>query len=141
MMKQVSCIFGIMLVFTVLINPAFAITQLDRVDITNPRLENAFGSKISNQVNVNQQVQISADIKNNQEKAQKFVYIVQVKDQYGAVVSLSWIGGSLNPEQTFSPSLSWTPKVSGVYSTEIYVWESFVQPDALTQFVTMKITS
>src|SRR3989338_4035943 len=105
MMRQVSVIFGIMLVFTVLFNPVFAITQLDRVDITNSRLVNAFGSKISEQVNVNQQVQISADIKNNQEKSQKFVYIVQVKNQDGIIVSLGWISGSLNPGQTFSPAL------------------------------------
>ena len=71
MIRQVSVIFGITLVFTVLFNPVFALTQLDKVDITNPRLVNAFGSKISEQVNVNQQVQISADVKNNQDSAQK----------------------------------------------------------------------
>ena len=141
MIRQSLGILAIVLICAVSVNQAFAGTQLERVDITNPRLQNSSGAEISDQVNVNQQVQISADVKNKQEKAQKFVYIVQVKDQYGAVVSLSWIGGSLNPGQTFSPSLSWTPKVSGVYSAEIFVWESFVQPDALTEFVTMKITS
>ena len=141
MIRQSLGILVIALIFAVSVTQAFADTQLERVSITNPRLQNSSGAEISDQVNVNQQVQISADIKNNQDKAQKFVYIVQVKDQYGAVVSLSWIGGSLNPQQTFSPSLSWAPKVSGVYSAEIFVWESFVQPDALTEFVTMKITS
>ena len=134
-------ILAITLIFAVSINQTFALTPLERVDITNSRLQNSSGAEISDQVNVNQQVQISADIKNNQEIAQTFVYIVQVKDQYGAVVSLGWISGSLNPNQTFSPSLSWVPKVSGVYTAEIFVWESFVQPDALTEFVTMKITS
>jgi len=149
MMRQVSVIFGIMLVFTVLFNPVFAITQLDRVDITNSRLVNAFGSKISEQVNVNQQVQISADIKNNQEKSQKFVYIVQVKNQDGIIVSLGWISGSLNPGQTFSPALSWTPKISDVYTAEIFVWDvseegsnkSWQRLDALAEHVTLKITS
>jgi hypothetical protein len=139
--RQGLVIFAIALIFAVSINQVFAVIQLERIDITNPRLQNSSGAKISDQVNVNQQVQISADIKNNQEIVQKFVYIVQVKDQYGVVVSLSWISGSLNPGQTFSPSLSWMPKVSGVYTTEIFVWESFIQPDALTEFVTMKITS
>ena len=149
MMRQVSVIFGIMLVFTVLFNPVFAITQLDRVDITNSRLVNAFGSKISEQVNVNQQVQISADIKNNQEKSQKFVYIVQVKNQDGIIVSLGWISGSLNPGQTFSPALSWTPKISDVYTAEIFVWDvseegsnkSWQNLDALAEHVILKITS
>ena len=141
MIRQGLGIFAITLIFAVSINQVLAVTQLERVDVTNPRLQNSSGAKISDQVNVNQQVQISADIKNNQEQSQKFVYIVQVKDQYGVVVSLSWISGSLNPGQTFSPSLSWMPKVSGVYTSEIFVWESFIQPDALTEFVTMKITS
>ncbi len=149
MMKQVRVIFGIMLVFTVLINPAFAMTQLDRVDIINPRLVNTFGSKISDQINVNQQVQISADVKNNQEKSQKFVYIVQVKNQNGIIVSLGWISGSLNPGQTFSPALSWTPKISDVYTAEIFVWDvseegsnkSWQRLDALAEHITLKITS
>jgi len=140
-MRQILGVFAIMLICTLSITQAFALTNLERVDITNPRLQNSSGAKISDQVNVNQQVQISADIKNNQEIAQKFVYIVQVKDQYGVVVSLSWISGSLNPGQIFSPSLSWMPKISGVYTAEIFVWESFVQPDALAEFVNMKITS
>ncbi|HET9009809.1 MAG TPA: hypothetical protein VFN17_06785 [Nitrosarchaeum sp.] len=148
-MRQYYVIFGVMLVFTVLMNPVFASTQLDRIDITNPRLVNAFGSKISDQINVNQQVQISADVKNNQEKSQKFVYIVQVKNQNGVIVSLGWISGSLNPGQTFSPALSWTPKVSDAYTAEIFVWDvseegsnkSWQRLDALSELVTLKITS
>ena len=152
-MRQVRVIFGIMLVFTILINPVFAITQLDRVDITNPRLVNAFGSKISEQVNVNQQVQISADIKNNQEKSQEFSYIVQIKNQNNVVISVTWLIGSLNPDQTFSPALSWTPKTSGEYTVEIFVWDvdtiinndgkiaKIVKNDALAEYATLKIIS
>jgi hypothetical protein len=148
-MRQISAIFGIMLIFTVLFIPAFAISPLDRVDIANPRLVNAFGSKISEQVNVNQQVQISADVKNNQEKSQKFVYVVQIKNHNGVIVSLGWISGMLNPGQTFSPALSWTPKVSDEYSAEIFVWDvseegsnkSWQKLDALTEHITLKITS
>ena len=152
-MRQVSVIFGFILVFTILINPAFAITQLDRVDITNPRLVNAFGSKISEQVNVNQQVQISADIKNNQEKSQEFSYIVQIKNQNNIVISVTWVIGSLNPSQTFNPALSWTPKTSGEYTVEIFVWDvetiinnegkiaKIVKNDALAEYATLKIIS
>ena len=149
MRKEICIIFGVLLVFTVLINPAFAIPPLDRLDITNPRLVNAFGSKILDQVNINQQVQISADIKNNQEKSQKFVYIVQVKNQDGIIISLGWIGGLLNPGQTFSPALSWTPKVSDVYTAEIFVWDVPKEKDktvwekseALAEHVILNITS
>src|SRR3989338_10914071 len=153
MIKRIRGILAIMLVFTVLINPAYALTQLDRVDITNPRLENAFGSKISNQVNVNQQVQISADIKNNQEKSQEFSYIIQIKNQNNIVISVTWVIGSLNPGQTFNPALSWTPKTSGEYTVEIFVWDvetiinndgkiaKIVKNEALAEYTTLKFIS
>ena len=149
MIIKIGCFVAILLVFISFVNPIFAITQLDRVDITNPRLVNAFGSKISDQVNVNQQVQISADVKNNQEKTQKFVYIVQIKNQNDVIVSLTWISGSLNPRQIFSPALSWTPKSSDIYTAEIFVWDvseegsnkAWQRLDALAEKVTLKITS
>ncbi|MFB5605493.1 MAG: hypothetical protein ACE5Q5_07180 [Nitrosarchaeum sp.] len=149
MIKQISPIFAIMLFFIILSSPVFAATPLDRVEITNPRLVNAFGTKISDQVNVNQHVQISADVKNNQEKSQKFVYIVQVKNQDGIVISLGWISGSLEPGQVFSPSLSWTPLTSDEYTAEIFVWDiseegtnkTWQKLDALAKHVTLKITS
>ena len=138
------------MLFTILINPAFAASSLDRVDIANPRLVNAFGVKMSDQINVNQNVQISADIKNNQDKSQKFVYIVQVKNQNGVVVSLGWIGGgSLEPGQIFSPAISWTPLVSDEYTAEIFVWNvpkekdrmMWENSDVLAKQITLKITS
>ena len=150
MIGQITSICMITLSIMFLIMPAYAMTQLDRVDITNPRLVDAFGKQVSNQVNVNQHVQITADIKNNQEKIQKFVYIVQVKDQNGVVVSLGWINGlSLEPQQTFSPALSWTPLESNEYGVEIFVWDiseegsskSWNSLDALAEHVTFKITS
>jgi len=153
MIKQLGVTFSILLAFTVFINPVFAIEPLDRVDITNPRLVNSFGTQISNQINVNQQVQISVDIKNNQEKAQEFAYIVQIKNQDNITMSINWVIGSLNPGQTFSPALSWTPKVSGEYTAEIFVWDienivnndgkiaKIIKNDALAEYATLKIIS
>ncbi len=149
MMKQSGITFSILLVLIIFINPAFAIEPLDRIDIINPRLVNSFGSKISDQINVNQQVQITADVKNNQEKTQKFVYIVQVKNQNGIIMTIGWISGLLNPGQTFSPALSWAPKTSDEYTAEIFVWDvseegstkSWQRLDALAEFVSLKITS
>jgi hypothetical protein len=149
MIKQLGVTFSILLMFTIFINPAFAIEPLDRVNIANPRLVNSFGSQISNQINVNQQIQITADVKNNQDKTQTFVYIVQVKNQNGVIITIGWISGLLNPGQTFSPALSWAPKISGEYTAEIYVWDvseegstkSWQRLDALAEQVSLKITS
>jgi hypothetical protein len=141
-MKKVKGGYLIIIIYFIIsINFTFAASFLERVDIINPRLENSSGSKISEHVNINQQVQISADIKNNQEKGQKFVYAVQIKNQYDVIVKLDWITGSLDPGQTFSPSLSWMPQTSDFYKVEIYVWESFLNPDALTNESILNITS
>ncbi len=73
-------IFGlvILLGFSISLTSAFALPELQRTTISDPRLENAFGSPVGNNLNVDQQIQISSDITNNQEKSQNFVYIVQI---------------------------------------------------------------
>ncbi len=130
----------VLLVFSISITSAFALTELERATISDPRLENAFGVPVVDNVNVGQQIQISADITNNQEKSQTFVYLVQIKDKTGFVVSLGWISGQLTPNQKLSPSLSWTPDKSSEFIAEIFVWEGFpVNHKALSDYTTLQI--
>ena len=131
---------GVLLLIIVgLSTPAFALTELQRATINDPRLENAFGVPIVDNVNVNQQVQISADITNHQEKTQNFVYLVQLKDENDMVVSLGWISGQLTPEQKLSPSLSWTPNESGEFTAEIFIWEGLINHSALAEYTKLQI--
>jgi len=132
-------LLGILLILSINLTPAFALTELQRATINDPRLENAFRVPIENNVNVDQQFQISADVTNNQEKSQKFFYLVQIKDKTDVVVSVGWISGELNPHQKFSPSLSWIPEKSGVFTAEIYVWEGLINHKALTEYTTLQI--
>ena len=115
--------------------------SIDRVLLGNVKLVNAFGNPVFDHLNVNQQVQISAEITNNQEYSQPFVYIVQIKDQNNAIISLAWISGDLIAGQSFSPAISWRPYVSGTFSAEIFVWKSMVDPDALSNSVEIIIRS
>jgi len=119
--------------------PAFAVTELERATIENPRLENAFGIPIIDNVNVHQQIQISSDITNNQMKSQTFVYLVQLKNEEGFVVSVGWISGQLTPDQKLNPSLSWTPVNSGEFTAEIFVWEGLQNQRALTENTTLPV--
>src|SRR5215472_11448514 len=85
------------------------------------------GTKLQNgvwQVPVNKQVQITADVSNGQDRDQSFAYLVQIKDQNGVVVQLSWLTGTLTPGQSLNPSQSWTPSYAGSYTAEIFVWDS-----------------
>ena len=130
------------LVITVGIIPAFALTELERTSINDPQLVNAFGTPLGNSINVDQQVQISADVMNNQEKSQKIAYLVQVKDENGFVVSVGWVVGvELNPQQEFTQSLSWIPKESGRFTAEIFVWEGFpINHNALSDYTSIQIS-
>jgi len=89
-------------------------------------------SQDEDKVTVDRQVMIMADLSNGQDRDQKFAYIVQIRDENGVVISLSWITGSLTPGQSFSPALSWTPISAGTYTIQIFVWESVDNPDALS---------
>lgn len=120
-------------------NLAHGIEPLDRAVINDERLVNLSGATLGKHLIVNQQVQITAKITNAQEGDQDFVYIVQIKDENDFVVKLGWISGSLTSYQSFSPSLSWTPKESGVYTAEIYVWDSLLYQDALTRPASLEI--
>ena len=139
MLSKGIALLPILLVFSISFSPIFASTELERATISDPRLENFFGSQIVDNVNVNQQIQISSDITNLQEKSQNFVYLVQIKNKVGFVVSLGWISGQLTPEQKLSPSLSWTPDKEGEFTAEIFVWEGLTNHSALSEPTTLQI--
>ena len=89
---------------------------------------------------VGKQVQITTDVTNGQDRTQPFAYLVQIQNQDGVVVSLSWISGSLNPGQSLNPSQSWIPMSPGTYTAQIFVWAGINNPDALSPPLNMVIT-
>jgi len=129
----------LVLIMTVSFFPAFALTELERASIDDPKLVNAFGIPLGNNVNVDQQIQISADITNNQKKSQTFIYLVQIKNEEGFVISVGWISGQLSPNQKLNPSLSWTPIQPGEYTAEIFVWEGLRNHNALSEYTMLQI--
>ena len=100
-------------------------------------------AQISPDVNiltVGNQIMITADISNSQNTQQPFAYLTQVKNENQVIISLSWLTGSLSPRQSFSPAQSWTPTESGLYTVEIFVWESVDNPEALSPPLSMTVT-
>ena len=139
MIKQIGLLVVVSIVLSVGVFSAYGITPLERAVINDERLVNLSGATLGEHIIVNQQVQITAKITNLQDQNQDFVYIVQIKDENDVVVKLGWISGSLTNYQSFSPSLSWNPKESGVYTAEIYVWDSLLRQDALTNIAILEI--
>jgi hypothetical protein len=116
-----------------------SVPPLERAPAANLRTVDAFGNSLD-AVAVDQQVQISADLANGQDREQAFAYLVQIQDGNGVTVSLAWITGSLSAGQSFSPALSWIPTESGSYTATAFVWESVDNPTALSPPVSTTIT-
>ncbi|TLX96433.1 MAG: hypothetical protein E6K91_00110 [Thaumarchaeota archaeon] len=108
------------------------VPPLERAPATNPRIVDSFGNAITGSVKVGQQIQITADLTNGQDRDQPFAYLVQVQDGNGVTVSLSWITGTLTAGQSLNPAQSWTPTASGTYTAQIFVWQSIDNPNALS---------
>ena len=115
------------------------VPPLERAPATNLRIVNTFGNSID-AVSIDQQVQITADLSNGQDRDQDFAYLIQIQDSDGVTVSLSWIAGSLSPGQSFSPSASWTPTDAGTYTVTAFVWESIDNPTALSPPITIDVS-
>ena len=115
------------------------VPPLERAPATNVRVVNTFGNSIDT-ISVDQQVQITSDLSNGQDRDQDFAYLIQIQDSEGVTVSLSWIAGSLSPGQSFSPSASWTPTSVGTYTVTAFVWESIDNPTALSPPLTTDVS-
>jgi hypothetical protein len=108
------------------------VPPLERAPASNPRIVDSFGNAITGAVKSGQQIQVTADLTNGQDRDQPFAYLVQIQDANGVTVSLSWITGTLTAGQSLNPAQSWTPQSSGTYTAQIFVWQSIDNPNALS---------
>ena len=114
------------------------VPPLERAPASNPAIVDAFGNSLAS-VSVDQQVQITADLTSGQDRDQDFAYLVQIQNEDGVTVELSWIAGTLGGGATFSASQSWTPDATGSYTATIFVWESVSNPTALSPQLSITI--
>jgi len=109
----------------------YLVPPIERAVASEPEIVDSRGESIES-VSVSEQVLIQSEITNNQNKKQSFAYIVQVKDDAGVTVSLSWVTGELPPEDSFKAAQSWMADSQGTFSIEIFVWESIDNPNAIS---------
>ena len=114
------------------------VPPLERAPALNPAIVDAFGNSLAS-VSADQQVQITGDLKSGQDRDQDFAYLVQIQNEDGVTIALSWITGTLGAGATFSPSQSWTPSETGSYTATIFVWESVSNPTALSPQLSITI--
>lgn len=110
-----------------------------RMSISDIFLADSSGNHISTPKQ-NEQFQIVSQIQNTQNYSQDFTNLIQITNENGEVVSLSWIVGNLNQSQQFEISQSWLPKEKGTYTIEIFVWKSLDDATPLSETQTQTIT-
>jgi len=115
------------------------VPPLERAPITSMRVLDTLQNTLDS-VSVDQQVKVTADLTNGQEKEQAFAYIVQIQDSNGVTVALSTLDGTLQPGQSFSAGASWTPSMAGTYTATAFSWESLTTPNALSPPAELSIT-
>ena len=116
-----SYFFGDSIKITGTTNPNTSLEN--KISLSEVRVVDAFGNALSG-ISTDQQIQLTADLTNNQKTEQPFAYIIQILDDHDTVVSISWITGSLSSEQSFGSALSWIPEESGKFHGKIFIWDS-----------------
>jgi len=109
----------------------YLVPPIERAVASEPEIVDSRGESVES-ISTNEQILIQSEITNNQNRKQPFAYIVQIKDHEDVTVSLSWVTGELPPEDSFKAAQSWMPDAQGVFSIEVFVWESIDNPNAIS---------
>ena len=116
-----------------------SIIPLERIQNHSITFSDSFGKQLQS-FNHGNPLQIVGTIENDQNFTQKFVYLIQVKDESNSVESLSWIQGELSSQQSLDVSQSWNPLIPGTYTIETFIWDSLLDPIALSPSESTMIT-
>ena len=115
------------------------VPPLERTSIDECKIVDSFGNELT-RISIDQQIQITCDLANGQDREQPFAYLLQIKNSDDKTVHLSWITGTLLPGQMLSSSLSWNSQIFGMYDATMFVWESIDDPIPLTNPVSLTVT-
>lgn len=144
-MKLSAIPISVLIIMSVIANPVFGLSSLEKVSLSETGLVSRSGNPIGPNVNINQQALVASKITNMQDISQDFIYIVQIKNEDGTVIKIGWITGNLTKQQKFVPAVSWVPTTQGTFTVEIYVWDGLDQKkhnyEALTDVVKFTVIS
>ena len=105
-----------------------------------PELQDANGNEIF-LAPLDTPVQLTTELTNDATINQPTLYIVQVKDGSGTVVYIGTASLTIPAGFSTTFSVSWTPSTSGLYTVEVYAWESWTSPAPLSLVQTSTITA
>lgn len=89
------------------------------------------GNKVAS-VTAGQMAGVKSEIINQFSTERTFAYIVQISDEDGFTVFLSWVEDLvILPNRTLKPAVFWLPEEQGNFQVEVFVWRSMAIPDPL----------
>ena len=115
------------------------IIPLDRIQNNSITFSDSFGNPLQF-LHHDNPLQIVGTLTNDYTFTQKFIYLIQVKNELNSVESLSWIQGELSSKQSLDVSQSWDPLKPGKYVIETFIWDSLLDPIALSPSESITIT-
>jgi hypothetical protein len=109
------------------------IPVVDLVDATPepPTIKDVSGRPLSS-LSVGQQAVLSTTVKNNNDRVQPFVALIEVRDSSGVTVYLAWQTGTLNPAGEVEVGLSWKPEQAGDYEVRTFIISDLASPQILS---------
>lgn len=110
----------------------------ETVNLTEFNVLNQNSQPVSSGV-VGQPFLFAISLTNNILEREEYMYILQIKDQNGFVVSLSWAIDSLGVRESSSASIAWVPVEGGTYEAEAFVWNNLEEAAPLA-FKTLSST-
>lgn len=114
------------ILLSVALPSAFAVVSVSGLAVVDEK-----GEPVQN-VAAGDTVTIQSNLQNNDQAEQAFVYIVQVLDENGYVIFLSWVTGMLGNNDGETLRVSWQPEREGAYTAKAFVWSSLEAPAPLT---------
>ena len=110
----------------------------ERVPVTSYHIVDLAGNSVD-VTNVGKQITLSADLANAQDKEQFVIYVVEIYDYKDAKVHSGIIEGTLAPQMSFSPAVSWIPEKTGYYSVKFKILEDLETQSALSPDIDTEI--
>ncbi len=105
--------------------------QRQNFTLSTPIFVDMKGDKVAS-VTAGQMAGVKSEIINQFSTERTFAYIVQISDEDGFTVFLSWVEDLIIlPNKTIKPAVFWLPEEQGNFLVEVFVWRSMAIPDPL----------
>ena len=102
------------------------ISERFRVEVKTLFIDVLHGS--IKEVNVGTPIVFQHDINNGTDLNQSFIHILQIIDENGITISLTWSTGELMTNESKHVSKTWINDNTGKYTLQFFVWESMENP-------------